>query len=266
MKEITFEELPVVTRTNTIKEAWSNLIGDPGLFIRHWNYKGAILSGGLRAPIFLITYLIGRESFKLAIFAALVQFVFRFLFAGLSGAMIQEFRRVEPVWKATASILLIVPLVSHVLEYMLQRAFVQLTATTDHTDMAITRSICVSIFSSLFALFIMRRDVMIVGEAESRSLLSDIKKMPRLIFDFVAFIPNEIAAMLLRGAYVSAAAALVAFGVFSQMICWAVTNKVFWTYGGGRQIEVLRFWGVDGIILMIAAVSLSLAVSRRRLR
>src|SRR3954452_6533013 len=123
MQEITFEEASIVVPP-TVLESWTGLVRDPGLFVRHWNYKGAILSGGLRAPIFLITYLIGRESIKLAISAALLQFVFRFLFAGLSGALIQSFRRVEPAWKAMVSILLVVPLISHVFEYLLQVAFV----------------------------------------------------------------------------------------------------------------------------------------------
>ncbi|MFN6963801.1 MAG: hypothetical protein ACK4S4_08550 [Pyrinomonadaceae bacterium] len=262
MKEITFDEIPAVSPPNTIRDAWANLLGDPGLFIRHWNYKGAILSGGLRAPIFFITYLIGRESLKLAVGAALLQFVFRFFFAGLTGALIQEFRRVEPVWKAMVSILLVVPLLSHLLEYFVQWTFVHVTATNDHTDIAIVRSICVSLFSSLFALYIMRRNVLIVGERESRSLLSDIVRLPRLVFDFVAFVPDEIAGMVRRRRAFATLASLAAFGVLSQVIGWAVTNKVFWTYGGGRRIELLRFWGVDGMVLMLIAVGLSLTLRR----
>ena len=107
--EMTFEETPDVPPTNTISEAWSNLLRNPSLFIRYWNYKGAILSGLLRAPIFLITYLLGKESIKIAIGAALVQFTFRFFFAGVGGALIQGFRRVEPAWKALLTILMIVP-------------------------------------------------------------------------------------------------------------------------------------------------------------
>ena len=64
----------------------------------------------LRAPIFLITYLVGKESIKLALGAALAQFIFRFFFAGVGGALIQSFRRVEPPWKALFTILLVVPL------------------------------------------------------------------------------------------------------------------------------------------------------------
>ena len=102
--EVTFEETPEVPPKNTIGEAWLNLLRTPSLFIRYWNYKGAIMSGMLRAPIFLITYLVGKEGWKLAISAALVQFTFRFLFAGVGGALIQGFRRVEPPWKALLTI------------------------------------------------------------------------------------------------------------------------------------------------------------------
>jgi hypothetical protein len=254
MKEITFEETPPAPASNTISEACLNLWRNPAQFIRYWNYKGAILSGAMRAPIFLITYLVGRESIRLAIGAALVQFTFRFFFAGVGGALIQSFRRVEPAWKALAAIMLIVPLISHVFEFLLQFAFAYLTGTSDHTDEAIVRSICFSIISALFTLFIMRRNVMIVGDAESKSLLHDITRLPQMIFQFCAFIPNEISAMLRRGAFIPALLSVVAFGIFSQMIVFAVTEKFFWTYGGGRQIPLLKYWGVDGVILLILAV------------
>lgn len=260
MNDITFDETPELKRGLSIGEAWSSLFRDPGQFIRYWNYKGAVLSGVLRAPIFLITYLVGRESIKLAVGAAVLQFAFRFLFAGLSGAMIQSFRRVEPPWKALASILMVVPLISHLFEYGLQAAFAYLTASGEHTDQAIVRSVCVSVFSALFALFIMRRNVMIVGEAESKSLLSDVMRIPILVFEFFAFVPNEISAMLRRGAFVMAGASIAIFGVFSQIIGWAVTTRTFWTFGGGKEIPAVKYWGVDGMILLIMAVIVSTIV------
>ena len=263
MKEMAYPETPPEVQSHTLGEAWANILGDPAQFIRYWNYKGAILSGSMRAPIFLATYLIGRESLRLALGAALVQFTFRFFFAGVGGALIQNFRRVEPPWKALATILLVVPLISHLFEFAFQFAFAYVTQTNDHTDEAIVRSICFSIISALFTLFIMRRNVMIVGDAESKSLLSDIARLPFLIFEFVMFIPNEIAFMLKRGAFALALLSIAAFGVFAQMICWAFTDKRFWTYGGGKQIELLRFWGIDGIILLLMVVTLSLIYYRQ---
>lgn len=264
MKEMTYEETPPVVESNTISEAWVGLLRDPAQFIRYWNYKGAILSGAMRAPIFFITYLIGKESVKLALGAALVQFTFRFFFAGVGGALIQSFRRVEPPWKALLSILLVVPVISHLFEFLFQFSFAYLTATNDHTDEAIVRSICFSIISALFTLFIMRRNVLIVGDEESKSLLHDLSRLPLLIFQFVAFIPNEIASMLRRGATAMAFLSIAAFGVFAQMLCWAVTNKISWTYNSGKTIPIINFWGVDGIILMIFAIALSLLVFSRQ--
>ena len=264
MKEITFEETPSVPPKNTLGEAWLNILRDPAVFIRHWNYKGAILSGLMRAPIFLITYLIGKESIKLAIGAALLQFVFRFFFAGLSGAMIQAFRRVEPAWKALATILLIIPLISHIFEFFIQFGFAYFTATHDHTDEAIMRSICVSLISALFSLFIMRRDVLIVGEAGSKSLFSDLKRLPMLVYDFVVFIPFEIVRMMRREQFGLVFLSILGFGVFSQLLCWAVMNKPFWTYNSGREMPLLKFWGVDGIILLLLAIGLSLIYFNRK--
>jgi hypothetical protein len=264
MKEMTFEETPSVPQSNTISEAWTNLLRNPAQFIRYWNYKGAIMSGVLRAPIFLVTYLVGKESLKLALGAALVQFVFRFFFAGVSGALIQSFRRVEPAWKALVTILLVVPLISHVFEFLLQASFAYFTATTAHTDEAVIRSICVSVISALFTLFIMRRNVMIVGEEGSKSLFSDLIHLPILIFHFVAFIPNEISSLLRRGALIPVVSSVLAFGFFAQMLCWAVTSKAFWTYNNGRELPLLKYWGIDGVILMILAIALSSFVFNRK--
>ena len=263
MNEIMFEETPLVTPTNTIREAWFNVLRDPAVFIRHWNYKGAIMSGGIRAPIFLVTYLVGKESIKLALGAALAQFIFRFLFAGVGGALIQSFRRVEPAWKALLSILLVVPVISHIFEFLVQSGFAYYTGTANHTDQAIVRSICLSIFSALFSLYIMRRNVMIVGEAESKSLLSDIIHLPILVFDFLAFIPLEIARMLRRREIIPAILSILGFSVFSQLLCWAFTSKFYWTYKGGSEITLIKFWGIDGIILMFFAVILSVIVLNR---
>lgn len=263
MSEITFEETPTAAPTHTITEAWGNLWRNPAQFIKYWNYKGAILSGVLRAPIFLITYLVGRESIRLAIGAALIQFLFRFLFAGVSGAMIQSFRHVEPAWKALVTILLVVPLISHIFEFLLQAGFAYFTSTQDHTDEAILRSITASIISALFTLFAMRRNIMTVGDEHSKSLWNDLSKLPKLIFEFIAFIPNEISFMLRKREFLSAAAGIAGFGVFAQIICWAVTNKAFWTYGSGRELTLVKYWGIDGIILLLVAIGISYFVYRQ---
>lgn len=261
MKEMTFETTPPAP-TETIGEALSGIWREPSQLIRQWNYKGAIMSGALRAPIFLVTYLVGRESIKLALGAALAQFIFRFAFAGVGGALIQAFRRVEPAWKALLAILLIVPVISHIFEFFVQSGFAYFTQTNNHTDEAILRSVCLSILSALFSLFIMRRNVMIVGEEESKSIWSDLARFPLLIFEFLAFIPLEIAAMLRRGEYVRALGGTAAFGVFAEMLGWAVAGKPYWTYNKGKM-NWASFWGIDGLILFLISVALAVFVLRR---
>ncbi|MDQ4120124.1 MAG: hypothetical protein M3209_01490 [Acidobacteriota bacterium] len=250
MKEITFDTQPPIVQTNTISEAFTSVMRDPAQLFRNWNYKGAVMSGTMRAPIFFITYLIGRESLKIALAAAFAQFAFRFVFAGLSSALIQKFRRVEPAWKALLAVMILIPAISHVFEFIVQYSFAHLTHTGDHTEEAILRSISISIISALFGLFAMRRDVMIVGEEESKSMWSDLKNLPRLIFIFVGFIPMEIAKMLRRGAYLAAGCSVLGFGVFAQILGWAVISKPLWTYNKGKW-TIFSFWGIDGMILLL---------------
>ncbi len=258
------EQHLTVNNPQSLREAWTRLLTEPWLLFTHWNYKGAILSSAFRAPVFLITYLAARESLKLAIAAAVVQFIFRFFFAGLTGYVIQAFRKVEPAWKASASILIVVPAVSHLVEFLVSLGFVYFTATTDLTDKAIVRSVCFSIFSSLFVLFIMRRNVLIVGESESRSIFSDIRQLPALVYEFIMFLPNEIAAMIRSRKILAVVVSFAAWGVFSQLIGWAMVYRHSWTYGGGKDLGNLKFWGVDGIILMLLAVAFALVFSKFR--
>ena len=101
---------------------------------------------------------------------------------------------------------------------------------------------------------------MIVGDEESKSLLHDISRLPRLVFEFIAFIPNEIADMLRQRSYVPALLGIVGFGMFSEVMVAALTNRFWWTFGKGRALPLLQFWGVDGIILLILTIILSLMV------
>ncbi len=254
---------PINVNETYVFEVIKGLFKHPGQIIVNWNYKGAILSGAVRAPIFLFTYLAAKESLGLALGAAFAQFIFRFVFAGVSGAMIQSFRRVEPPWKALLSILLILPIISHIFEFIVQFGFAYITSTSNLTGGAIARSICLSIISALFTLFIMRRNVMIVRDSESKSLLNDIFRLPLLIFQFIAFIPNELALLIRHRQITSTIAGFIGFGIFSQMICWIFTSKAYWTYSGGKEITMLKYWAIDGMILMIFAVALSLVFTRR---
>src|SRR5690349_17127900 len=106
---------------NRVIDVFKHLIRHPleSLFYR-WNWKAAVLSAMLRAPIFFFTYFFKKEGVKIALGAALAQSVFRFIFGGINGAVIQSFRRVEPAWHAVLTVPLVLATFSHLIEYVVQ--------------------------------------------------------------------------------------------------------------------------------------------------
>ena len=105
---------------------------------------------------------------------------------------------------------------------------------------------------------------MTVGDEHSRSFFSDIARLPVLVFEFIAFIPNEIGSFIRRRAYITAILAILGFGVFSQVMVWALVNRFQWSYGGGRYLPLLKYWGVDGMIILIFATCMSMIAFNRR--
>lgn len=257
--------------SNTIGAVWRDILRNPAQLVRRWNYKSAIFSSIMRSSIFLFTYLQladkennGRNQVLLAFGAAGAQFAYRFLSAGIIGSLIQSFRRVEPAWAAMAMIMLLIPAVSHLFEFLVQLVYGTLTHTTGRTDEAILRSICVSVVSTLFNLFAMRRGILLVGaEDDRKSLWEDIKAIPRIVFDFIVFIPLEIATMLRRGNYIAALAGLIGFGLFAEILCWAMFGKPYWTFSKGKW-EWWTFWGIDAVLLMLFAAAAAYLFLQRK--
>jgi hypothetical protein len=62
--------------------------------------------------------------------------------------------------------------------------------------------------------------------------------------------------MIFRKQFGAALISLFCFGVFAEILCWAVFSKPYWTYNKG-QASWLTFWGVDGIILMLLCVGIA---------
>lgn len=140
----------------------------------------------MRSSIFFVTYLISRESLKVAFGAMLVQFSFRTILGGVNGAIIQSFSKVEPVWKSALIVPLTLSVFSHIIEFITQTAYDKYAGTTAKSK-AIFISIIISIISAVFNLFIMRRGTLIVKDENEKSLWSDLKKMPSLTIQFLHF-------------------------------------------------------------------------------
>lgn len=181
MRQLDKTTLPPVS----VPEALADLLLNPGrrLLLR-WNWKTALLSACLRGTIFFLANIgaglgaaIGAMGVEAALFATL---------AGFYGALAETFRRAQPVWAATITVMVLMPVVNHTLEYILHYM-----SGTKRLSAGVAASISLSIFSAMFNLFAMRRGVLIVGD-ERASLIDDLRHMPSIVFDFVTALPRAL--------------------------------------------------------------------------
>ena len=170
-----------------VPEVFRYLVKHPiETLVWRWNWKAAVLSALLRAPIFFFTYFFKKEGLKIAIGAALAQSVFRFVFGGVNGAIIQSFSRVEPAWHAVLTVPLVLAAFSHLMEFVVQTFYDTQTGVNSKKS-AITVSIIISIISAVFNLFAMRRGALLVRDESKQSLWRDLKRMPWIVFEFISF-------------------------------------------------------------------------------
>ena len=151
-----------------------------------WNWKAAVLSVVLRAPIFFFTYLFKKDGLKLAIGATLVQSLFRFIFGGVNGAIIQSYSRVEPAWHAVLTVPIILAALSHVIEFGVQTMYDNQTGVYGKGN-AIAASVVVSAVSAVFNLFAMRRGALLVKDETQQSIWRDLTQMPWIALEFISF-------------------------------------------------------------------------------
>jgi hypothetical protein len=154
------------------------------LLIRQWNWKSAVFSSIIRAFIFLFANL--TAGWRAAAGAMLAEFVFRALTSGFYGSLTQAFRKAEPAWLAGVAVLILLPLVSHSLEFA-----VHLVRGTPKLVHSVVASVVFTEISTLFNLYAMRRGALVVG-AEAASMAADMRRIPVLIGGFVASGPLAI--------------------------------------------------------------------------
>lgn len=152
-----------------VRHPWTRLI-------RTWNWKSAILSSVTRASVFgAVNLTAGRDA---AILAMTTEFVFRATTSGFYGALTQAFRLAQPTWTASLTVMLVLPLCTHSLEFL-----VHWWRQTPQLVSSLIVSAVWTAFSTLFNLYAMRRGVLVVGSGRG-TLLDDVRAMPRLITAF----------------------------------------------------------------------------------
>jgi hypothetical protein len=93
-----------------LRHPWEHLI-------RRWNWKSALTSAIIRAGIFFSTNL--TAGMRAAVGAMLAEFSYRVITSGFYGSATQAFRRAEPAWAAAAAVMILLPLASHSIEFLI---------------------------------------------------------------------------------------------------------------------------------------------------
>ena len=222
----------------SVSDVFYNLIRHPAQIITRWNWKSASLGAILRASFYFTVYQASRESWLVTLTAVLVELTFRFLTTGLSGAVVQSFRKAQPVWAANLIVSIMLPAFSHTVEfithYAQERYFFDIFAASENSvarQRAFAISVLFSVISALFNLFAMKHGVLLVGAGEeTKSFIDDIKRMPRMVGEFTAFLPVLISKYIESGNLIRAFAAFAAFGLGVGAILGMFRGKWEWAY------------------------------------
>ena len=162
-----------------------HLVQHPVKYLFHnWNWKSALLSSILRASLFFATNL--SAGYPAAVAALKTELVFRGITSGFYGALTEAFREAEPAWNAAITVMLLLPLVNHSIEFL-----VHWIRGTQNLYSSILASVGLTALSTLFNFYLMRRGALIVG-AGRRSLGLDLAQMPRLALDFILHLPRYL--------------------------------------------------------------------------
>lgn len=171
--------------SQTVGEALLSLFRHPiENLIRRWNWKSAVLSALTRGALFFFANL--KAGLSAAVGAMSIEAMFYITVAGFYGAATEKFRRTRPAWLATMAMMVLMPALNHTLEFLLHW-----TGGTRKLTTSIIASIGFSMLSAVFNLFAMRRGAFIVGE-DRQTLLDDFRRLPRIIFDFLAVVPRAL--------------------------------------------------------------------------
>ena len=163
----------------TLGEAMRYLATHPyELLVKQWNWKSALLSSLLRGGIYFFVNL--KVGWEAAAAAMLTEWSYRAVTAGALASATQSLRRVTPAWQGATAVAVLIPLVSHALEY-----FVHWMRGTAALNASIAASIGFTVVSYAFQFFIMREDVLITGPGSS-SLARDFARLPRTVFGIIA--------------------------------------------------------------------------------
>jgi hypothetical protein len=158
------------------------------LFVRvwkllsHWNWKSAVLSVMLRVPVFAIAAM--KHGPEAVAGAALTEAAVCAINAGTYSSVLQVLRNRKPVWLVAIIVTVVLPVCGQIIEY-----FVHVWHKTPHTTAAAIVSSVLGAISYLFNWYAMKQGTLLVG-GEQSSLVSDVKRIPVLLYHFFLLVPH----------------------------------------------------------------------------
>jgi len=250
----------------SVGDVFRSLAAHPAQIITRWNWKAALLGALLRASFYVTVYKASKENWRAAMAAAMVEFTFRFVTSGVSGALVQSFRRATPAWLATLIVTISLPTISHSIEYFThyaqERYFSEIFPASENKSrqIAFAVSVLFSVLSAMFNLFIMRHGVLLVGAGqESKSLWSDIKRFPLLIVEFLSFLPIEIINYVKSRNYLPAIGIFLGFGLVVGTILGVFRGRWAWAW-----TTALGAWAIFFVFILFVAVVLQITNRREK--
>ena len=242
----------------TVSDVFRNLAQHSLQILTRWNWKAALLGAIFRASFYFTVYKTSKESWMVTLTAVLLELVFRFFTGGISGALVQSFRKATPTWLATMIITISLPLFSHIVEfithYSQENLFSNVFAASENKarEKAFAVSVLISALSAIFNIFIMQRGVLLVGAGkETKSLWGDVKRIPHLVIEFMSILPIKILTAMRDGRLLSAFGMFAGFGLAVGAILGAARGKWSWAW-----TTALGAWAALFIALLITSAVL----------
>lgn len=252
------DDLEEIHEAIPLGEVLRSLIEHPAQIITRWNWKSALLGAMLRASFYFTVYKASRESWIVTMTAVVVELSFRFFTSGISGALVQSFRRATPAWLAMLVVSITLPIFSHSIEFITH--YVQETyfdtifaaSANNARQKAFSISVLFSALSAVFNLFVMRHGVLLVGAGkETNTLWNDFKRIPFLIFEFVTYLPLLILRSIGERKYPLAFGIFAAFGLTIGAILGGFRGKWSWAVA-----TALGAWATMFVWTIIVAIGL----------
>lgn len=260
------EDIEEVHAQIPLGEVLRSLVRHPAQVIFRWNWKSALLGAILRASFYFTVYKASKENWAVTLTAVLVELAFRFVTSGISGAIVQSFRRATPAWLATMIVTISLPIFSHTIEFITHYAqeqyFSNVFAASENNarQKAFAISVLFSALSAMFNLFMMRHGVLLVGAGEeTKSLWDDLKIIPFLVWEFLTYLPILMLSFIREGKFIYALGVFASFGFAVGTILGGFRGKWSWAYWTASGA-----WSVLLIWTLIVAAGLKILQMRAK--